>query len=646
VLAALAGALLAVSCAADAAGDRKTAGGKGSHVVVDQFGYLPDMAKIAVIRSPVNGFDHRRAYVPSPQFELVDADRGEVVFSAPVVAWGGGKVDAGSGDRAWRFDFSTVTAPGRYYARAATRNARSHVFEIGPDVYREVLRQAFRTFYYQRAGFAKAEPYAEAPWTDAASHLGPLQDGEARRFDAAGDPSTARDLSGGWYDAGDYNKYTNWSANYVVGLLHAFTEHPAAWGDDFGIPESGNGVPDILDEARWGVEWLARMQEADGGCLSIVGLDHGSPPSAADGPSRYGPASTSATLSCAAAFAFAANLFAAHGGAGFANLAADLGERAERAWQWAAAHPDVVFRNNDPAFGSQGLGAGQQEVDDAGRRRLEVRAAIYLLGLTGAAAYDAVVRAGYREFELMRSGWLSPWRARDIRALLYYAALPAGDAAARQAIVDRFRAAMQAEHMIGAFETDRDPYLAHLDTYTWGSSATKTNLGGYYFELLRLGVDAAEAPRLRDSAAHYLHYMHGVNPLAKVYLSNMRRFGAENPVASFYHSWFTDGSALWDDVRTSRHGPAPGFVVGGPNPSYSWDGCCPSSCGSAANNARCGRAPPAPPAAQPPQKSYVDFNTSWPLNSWSVTENSNGYQVSYLRLLAQFVAAGEGAAGR
>lgn len=60
-----------------------------------------------------------------------------------------------------------------------------------------------------------------------------------------------------------------------VGLLHAYSENPAAWGDDFGIPESNNGVADILDEIKWGLDWLTRMQNADGSVLSIeIGRAH------------------------------------------------------------------------------------------------------------------------------------------------------------------------------------------------------------------------------------------------------------------------------------------------------------------------------------------------------------------------------------
>ena len=83
--------------------------------------------------------------------------------------------------------------------------------------------------------------------------------------------------------------------------------------------------------------------------------------------------------------------------------------------------------------------------------------------------------------------------------------------------------------------------------------------------------------------------------------------------------------------------PASGYLTGGPNPSYDWDGCCPSGCGSAGNNAICTSEPISPPKGQPAQKSYKDFNTGWPLDSWSVTEPSDGYQVAYIRLLSKFV---------
>src|SRR5688572_732348 len=153
------------------------------------------------------------------------------------------------------------------------------------------------------------------------------------------------------------------------------------------------------------------------------------------------------------------------------------------------------------------------------------------------------------------------------------------------------------------------------------------------------GLGPRTTAAIFDAGAGYLHYLHGVNPLGKVYLSNMGSFGAEDSVDQFYHSWFADGSAQWDSVRTSTFGPAPGFVVGGPNPSYGWDDRCPGV------SPACGSAVLSPPTGQPAQKSYLDFNTSWPLNSWSVTENSNGYQAAYIRLLSRMVIANRDCSG-
>jgi hypothetical protein len=141
----------------------------------------------------------------------------------------------------------------------------------------------------------------------------------------------------------------------------------------------------------------------------------------------------------------------------------------------------------------------------------------------------------------------------------------------------------------------------------------------------------------KSAGEDYLHYIHGVNPLSKCYLSNMSSRGAENSVNQFYHSWFKDKSTLWDEVGVSTYGPAPGFLVGGPNSSYSKDGCCDGGCGGTVNNAVCTSFDVSKVIGQPRQKSYADFNTNWPLNSWEVTENSCGYQMAYIRLISKFV---------
>ncbi len=602
-------------------------------IVVDQFGYLPDAQKVAVLRNPQVGYDADQSYTPSAQLSLVNMDTGALVMTAAASVWNGGATDASSGDKAWWFDFTSVTQPGTYAVVDIDQQLRSPSFKIAANVYQPVLKEAMRVFFYQRAGFAKQQPYADAAWADGASHLGAGQSANARLYSDKANAATERDLSGGWYDAGDFSEYTNWTARYVITLLHAYLENPAAWTDDFNIPESGNGIPDILDEVKWGMDWLIKMQDAtgDNSVLSILGVYGASPPSSTTGASYYGPASTSATLSTAAAFALGAKVFAGMNNADLMTYAGNLKNRAVNAWNWAESNPSVVFRNNEGA--SAGVGAGQQETDDTGRARLKQSAAIYLYAATGDTQYRDFVDGDYSTAPLIALNFADPYRENQNTDLLYYANLPDATAAVANKIKSTFSAVMEAANNWQAIRNNTDPYRAFLGSYTWGSNGIKSLKGTMFTDLVSFQVGTPDATEVRNAALRYINYINGVNPQGMVYLSNMYALGVHSSVNEFYHTWFTNGSALWDRVGTSTYGPAPGYLVGGPNPSYNWD----ANCDSNSPNAGCGSTPPNPPTGQPAQKSYKDFNTSWPLNSWSVTENSDGYQSNFVRLLSKFV---------
>lgn len=634
---------------AKASGGATASGGSGGavtgapqpvspYIVVDQFGYLTDAEKLAVLRDPEVGLDAAESFTPGSAYALVNVATSEQTALDAPRAWNGGATDPSSGDRTWRVEFSSVVESGEYYLLDVDNQVRSHVFRIGEDVYRSVLKQAVRMLYYQRAGQEKLPEHAGAGWADEASHVGPQQDHEARLFSDKANAATERDLWGGWYDAGDLNKYTSWTAGYVENLLRAYVQKPEVWSDDYEIPESGNGIPDVLDEAKWGMDFLTRMQNTDGSLLSIVGEASASPPSAAKGPSYYGSANTSATLAGAAAFAYGARVFGEQEDPGLKSYAEDLLARAERAWAWASANPSVLFRNNDAASNSSGLGAGQQEVNDYGRSALKLDAACQLFAATGAAAYRDYFDANYKKSHLFAyNNYAAPWDVPEQEAQLEYSQLSGATASVAQAIRTAYLAGAASDGNLGAIQGDKDPYLAYLKDYVWGSNSTKSNQGNVLFAVSTYDLDAARAEEFERAAARYVHYLHGVNPLSLVYLSNMSEHGAENSVNEIYHSWFVDNSARWDRVGTSTFGPAPAFLSGGPNPGYDWDACCPGSCGSSANNMKCGAMALSPPKGQPAQKSYKDFNAEWPLNSWSVTEPSNGYQIAYIRLLSKFV---------
>ena len=609
-------------------------------IVVDQFGYRPAAEKIAVVRDPQTGFDATEAFTPGKTYALVDAVTGKQVLSAAVTAWNGGAEDASSGDKAWWFDFSAITQPGTYYVLDVDNAVRSDLFDISDTVYREILKRAVRMLFYQRVGQAKDAQWAGAGWADTADHVGPGQDHEARLFTDQKNAATAKDVWGGWFDAGDYNKYTNWTAGYIVGLLRAYTENPSVWRDDYEIPESGNGIPDVLDEAKWGMDYLTRLQNDDGSVLSIVGEAGASPPSAATDPSYYGPPNTSAALSSAGAFALGATVFGSLGNAALSTYATDLKARALKAWTWANANPNVLFKNNDAASGTSGLGAGQQETTDYGRLTKKLESACYLFELTGDTQYRDFFDANYKSTQLFTANdFAYPFELGTQEALLYYTKVKGATAATVSAIEQAYAMGMTSGDNFGSLTRNADPYLAYLSVgnYTWGSNQVKSSQGLMFYDMLTYGIDASKNADATRAAERYVHYIHGLNPLGFVYLSNMFDYGATNGVTAFYHTWFAHGSAKWDRVGVSMYGPAPGFLTGGPNPSYAVDACCPNNCPGTGNNELCTAQPLSPPEGQPAQKSYKDFNDNWPIDSWSLTEDDDGYQIAYIRLLSKFV---------
>jgi endoglucanase len=626
LIAGLAALSLCPSLPASAKGSSKASASPTPFIVVDQFGYLSDAKKVAVIRDPATGFDSQWHFAPGEVYQVVNVETGAVVFEGTPIAWRGGDVDPSSGDRVWQFDFSGVVTPGRYLIRDKQVGYDSLAFSVAANLYKPILVQAVRMLYYQRAGFTKRARYSGVGWADKASHMGPGQDSEARLYSAKRDKATARDLHGGWYDAGDFNRYTRWSGDYVVGLLHAYHESPTAFTDDFNIPESGNGIPDLLDEVKWEVEWLKRMQNNDGSLLSVIGSASGSPASAAKGPSFYGPATTSSTYAGAEAFAYAAKTYGQF--PALKTFADDLRERALRAWVWAQAHPHVLFYNNDPRDHSEGLAAGQQEVDDYGREMGAIAAAVYLFDLTGETIYRDYIDAHFRDNRIFTQHRTLDFDYTQTAPLVYYASLTGATPLVSSAIKTEFAKGFEDD---GWKAIESDPYRAHISAYAWGSNATKSNHGDIFGDEALYGLGSHNPADAMNAAADYLHYIDGVNPLGKVYLSNMKAFGAGNSVDRFYHTWFAHGSALWGSVSGSQFGPPPGYLVGGANPHYTWAKGCPNI------NPGCGQAPPSPPVGEMPQKAYADFSDSWPIDSWEVTEPSISYQTAYIRLLARFV---------
>jgi hypothetical protein len=631
-------------------------------IVIDQFGYLPDSQKTAVIRNPKEGVDSNLSFNPGTVYHVIKENGG----TSSQLAYQGAPVhkfalDEDTGDEIWWFDFSSVTEPGRYYILDVQRNVRSFSFSIADNVYNEALKHAVRMFYYQRAAFSKEAKFAGEGWADGASHL---QSKQARYFYDRNNAATERDLSGGWYDAGDYNKYTAWTAQYIESMLESYRENPDVFGDNYNIPESGNGIPDIIDEVRFGMEHLLRKQNDssfqltvrptgypnitnfDGSMISVLGVAHNPnsgpvAPSQVTGASLYGPPNTTATYAAARAFALGGVVFEEWD----KEFAETLRNAATRAWNWAEANPNVMFQNNVASNNSQGLAAGGQEIESdstASRRENRAKAGLYMYEMTGNTSYLQPFEQNYEDFPPFSWWHLDHYRTNQILMYLQYINLDSANPTIVTAIRNRLNHGFNSSYSPNLIT---DGYRSFLNDYPWGSNRAKSEMGITLHAWAENNMIPARNQELINAANDYVHYIHGVNPFNRVYLTNMNSYGAGKSLTSIYHEWFAPGSR-WSKVGVSEVGPAPGYLAGGPNagfniergdtnqqfPNNFWGYTLTPHELQLATHIRNNL------VGSPPAKMYMDINDGWPINTWEITEPHGGYQVAYIRLLSKFAA--------
>ena len=213
-------------------------------------GYLPVGFKTAVFLSKKEKSRVKR-------FELRDALTQEVVYASKASTPYGGYA---AFKETFRLDFSEFEEPGAYYITAG--GSRSPVFVIAPDVYEGAADFLLKYMRQQRCGYN--------PYLKDSCHV---HDGYMIYHPS--NDSARIDVSGGWHDASDYLQYVTTSANAVFQMLLAYQHYPEVFGDQYdalGHPGS-NGIPDILDEAKWGLDWLVRMNPEPGVLFNQIADD-------------------------------------------------------------------------------------------------------------------------------------------------------------------------------------------------------------------------------------------------------------------------------------------------------------------------------------------------------------------------------------
>ena len=503
-----------------------------SEIKVNQVGFAPASQKLAVV--PSTGAD---------RFEVRTGD-GRVVFSGELTApvyW------PFSDEHIGIADFSPLRSLGRYVV-AVDGVDDSPPFEIRPDVHRPVIAAALKAFYFARSRIDLEAAYA-GRWARPGGH----PDDQVRVHVSASSPlrpeGTIIASPGGWYDAGDYNKYIV-NASFATATLLTAYEHYSEYFDRFGgaVPESANEVPDIIDEAVFNLRWMLTMQDPDDGGvyhkLTTRDFEGMVMPAAAAGERFVVQKSTPAALDLAATAAIAARILPSW--PDLEPFADDCLAAAEHAWAWAEANPGTPYvQPSDIHTGTYAI-----DGDDFADER--AWAAVELFVTTGEARYlDGI------ELDQLAGGVPSwPWVAPFAWAsLAFHDARPPGMTSETivgrivetagllrdQAVSSGYRVALGASpSRFKAHHPKRD--------FSWGSNGVAACQSMVLLWAYRLTGDAS----FRDAALSGLDYVLGRNATGYCFVTGLGHRSPHHP-----HHRPSQADGVVD--------PVPGFMVGGPH---------------------------------------------------------------------------------
>jgi endoglucanase len=196
------------------------------------------------------------SYDAGDVFDVINADTGAVVYSGAIV---NKAADNETGETDCWGDFTNVTTAGTYLIRTQI-GVSSYTFSIGDQIYDDLSSQLLKMLSLQRCG-----EDLDASWAGSLAH-GQCHTALATVYGS----SDTRDVTGGWHDAGDYGRYVKTGAKAVSDLLFAYLYDTNAFTDGTGTVQAGNNVADLLDESRYELEWMLKMQDTDGGVFNKV----------------------------------------------------------------------------------------------------------------------------------------------------------------------------------------------------------------------------------------------------------------------------------------------------------------------------------------------------------------------------------------
>lgn len=521
------------------AGCKQTA--SNLEVRLNQVGFRPLQEKTCTIIGGKSGESRWNVDIVSAQGDVVWQGKASETMLNPV-----------SGKPCCVVDFSDLTTEGEYTLCVNDGSSTAKCqFVITNHPYSELTRKALRAFYYQRASMDIVEPYAEG-YERKAGHPDDHVLVHASAATAERPEGTVISSPGGWYDAGDYNKYIV-NSGFTMGVwLMAYELNPDYFKAlNLNIPESGQPVPDMLAEAMYNIRWMLTMQDTDGGVyhkLTEPNFEGFIRPDECQKPRYVVLKTTAAALDFAATMALAARVYAPFE-ATYPGFVAQATDAAKRAYAWAEANPEVYY--DQPKMNEQ----FKPEITTGAYDDFDVHdefywAAIELAILTGENAYK-VAATEHAKAIAEANGQYTPSVWGNVAELGYLDWLMHSEDTAKnkanmEALLEYLQPFLDEATTVSVFHS---PYGNRKDDFFWGC-----NSEGCCWR----GIECLYAYRLtgdekyRVNAERCLNYILGQNATGYCYVTG---FGSK-PVCHPHHRL----------SYSHPKGTHPGFLAGGPNP--------------------------------------------------------------------------------
>jgi endoglucanase len=508
---------------------------------LDQEGFYTHAPKIAVIAG--YGRNHEGIQVGQGVFFIVREQYGDTVFNGKLSTV---RHSANSGLLTCTADFSSLVKTGKYRL-LVPGCCISHPFRIEPNVHRPLAVASLKAFYFLRASMKLETRYA-GKWNRAAGH----PDDSVIIHPSAESPNrkagTIISTPGGWYDAGDYNKYIVNSGISTSTLLSAYEDFKKYFDTlHLQIPSIGPGIPDILNEIIYNLRWMLTMQDPeDGGVYNKctnAGFDAMEMPDRATQPRYVVQKGTAATLDFAAVTAQAARILS-----NFKSNLPGLGDScrkaSEKAWNWALKNPGLAYDQNamnlkyDPKITTGGY--GDRKFTDEW-----FWAACELYITTGSKTYyDTLVR-------LINGPYNLPSWAET--GLLGYYSLIKNSEKISGRDVDSIRSRLISIADQYVMAAKQNAFLTVMggrkSDFNWGSNSNAANQGILLVRVYSITHDR----KYLDAALGNLEYICGRNATGYCFVTGLGSFSTRHP---HHRPSVADGI---DD-------PVPGLLAGGPNP--------------------------------------------------------------------------------